>query len=102
MGIVALISKILAIIGLGLDIFGVYKLFYLEPKPIHEAPEGIFDSTLTKWSNLEKLDYIAKKLNQNIGDIRHENNRLRRKARKYFLYIIVGFVFQLVSIFISF
>lgn len=95
-------SKVLAIIGLFLDIYGVYKLFVLEPKPLNEANEIIFDATIGDWTNLEKVKHIVSELNKNVQDLRFETQQLRRKSKKYIWIIIIGFFMQFISIFLTF
>ena len=96
------ISKILAILGLILDIYGVFKLFELEPKSLNEASKNIFESTLTEWTDSEKIKYTVSKLNENVENLRHQSNQLRRNSKKFKKIILIGFGFQIISIVLTF
>lgn len=98
----AFLSKSLAIVGLSLDIFGIYKLFNLEPKPLNEASDTIFDATIGDWSDIDKLKHISTEINDNISNLRLETNVLRKKSKKYFRLILIGFSLQFISVLLSF
>ena len=95
-------SKSLGIIGLSLDIFGIFKLFKLEPKPVTEANENVFEATLDDWTDMEKLKLICSELNKNVQEMRFESQRLRRKAKSFKNIILIGFILQVLSIFLTF
>ena len=97
-----IISKCLGIIGLSLDIFGIFRLFKLEPKPINEANEIVFEASLGNWSEMEKVKRICFELNKNIQDMRFESQQLLRKAKSFKNIILIGFILQVLSIFLSF
>jgi hypothetical protein len=97
-----ILSKSLAIIGLSLDIFGIFRLFKLEPKPLNEANENVFEATLGEWIEMEKVKLICSELNQNVQDIRFESQQLRRSAKSFKNIILIGFILQIISIFLSF
>jgi hypothetical protein len=96
------ISKSLAIIGLSLDIYGIFELFKLEPEPLSEANESQFEASLTEWKDSEKIKKICFELNRNIQDLRFNHRVLRRKARRFKKIILLGFALQIISIFLSF
>lgn len=96
------ISKSIGIIGLSLDIFGIFKLFKLEPKPINEANENVFEATLGVWTDMEKVKRICSELNKNVQDIRFESQQFHRKSKSFKNIILIGFVFQVLSILLSF
>lgn len=95
-------TKILAIFGLTLDVWGIFELFKLEPKPLNEANENMFKATLTDWTDMEKVKLICTELNQNVQDMRFESQYLRRKAKAFKNVILIGFILQILSIFLSF
>jgi hypothetical protein len=97
-----IISKSLAIIGLSLDIYGIFELFKLEPKQLGEANENVFEASLSDWTDLEKVKLICKELNQNVQDMRFDSQSLGRKAKRFKNIILFGFGLQIISIALSF
>ncbi|PHR71011.1 MAG: hypothetical protein COA67_07375 [Lutibacter sp.] len=97
-----IISKSLAIFGISLDIYGIFKLFKLEPKPLEEANENVFEASLDDWTDIEKVKRICTELNQNVQDMRFDSQSLRRKAKRFKNIILIGFTLQIISIVLSF
>jgi hypothetical protein len=95
-------SKFCGIIGLSLDIYAIFRLFKLEPKPINEANENVFEATLGDWTDMEKVKRICSELNKNVQYMRFESQHLRRKAKSFKNIILIGFVLQVLSIILSF
>ena len=99
---IPLISKILAIIGLSLDVYGIFELFKLEPKPLDEANENIFEASLGEYTELQQVKLISKELNKNVQDMRFDSQSLRRKSKRFKNIILIGFILQIISIVLSF
>jgi hypothetical protein len=97
-----IISKSLAMIGLTLDIYGIFRLFKLEPTNLEEADEGRFESTFAPWSRDEKDKYIVSELNKNVRELKLKSQHLKREAKKFKNIIIIGFAMQISSIVLSF
>ena len=97
-----IISKSLAVIGLSLDIYGIFELFKLEPEPLDEANENIFEASLGEWTELQRVELICKELNKNVQDMRFDSQSLRRKSKRFKNIILLGFVLQIISIVLSF
>lgn len=89
-------------LGLSLDIWGVWRLFAVEPEHIKKVDTNIFKATLEDWSQMEKLTYITNNLNEHISEVNNENKRRSRKAKKYRKYIVWGFSLQFVSVILAF
>jgi hypothetical protein len=100
--ILPFISKILAISGLSLDIYGVFRLFKLDPEPIENFNENKFEASLSDYSRSEKTYMIAMDLNNKLNNSRQEWRQLKRNGIKYKNIILIGFVFQLISISLTF
>ena len=97
-----ILTALFGLIGLSLDIFGVWKLFSVEPEHIKKVETNIFNATLGDWSKEEKTTYIIDTLNSHISDVNNENKRRSRKAMKFRKYIVWGFSLQFVSAFLAF
>jgi hypothetical protein len=97
-----ILTALFGVIGLSLDIFGVWKLFSVEPEHIKKVDTNIFNATLGGWSKDEKNTYIINTLNSHISDVNNENKRRSRKAMKYRKYIVWGFGLQSISVFLAF
>ncbi len=97
-----LIVAITGMFGISLDIWGVWKLFAVEPEHIKKVDTNIFKATLEDWSQMEKLTYITNTLNDHISDVNNENKRRSSKAIKYRKYIVWGFSFQFLSVILAF
>tara|TARA_R110001583_G_scaffold193895_1_gene363602 strand:+ start:217 stop:432 length:216 start_codon:yes stop_codon:yes gene_type:complete len=61
--ILPFVYKILAIFGLSLDIYGVFRLFKLDPEPIENFNENEFKASLSEYSKEYKTYRIVKELN---------------------------------------
>lgn len=99
------LNLLIAITGMGglmLDIWGVFKLFSVEPIQIKKIDTAVFNATLGDWSKEEKTGYLVNELNQQISEVNNENKRRAIKAVKYRWLLIGGFTLQLVSVGLSF
>ncbi len=97
-----ILTALFGLIGLSLDIFGVWKLFSVEPEHINKVDTNIFNATLGGWAKEEKTTYIINALNTHISDVNDENKRRSRKAMKYRKYIVWGFSLQFLSVILAF
>lgn len=97
-----ILTALFSLAGLSLDIFGVWKLFSVEPEHIKKVDTNIFNASLGGWLKEEKTTYIINTLNTHISDVNTENKMRSRKAMKYRKYIIWGFGFQFISVILAF
>jgi len=94
--------KVFAFVGLSLDIFGVYKLFSLEPRPLKEANLDDYKYSLgSELTKEEENSITISRLNDSVEALRNETIGLKEKSNKYFKFILIGFLFQLLSIILS-
>jgi hypothetical protein len=99
------LNLLIAITGMGgltLDIWGVWKLFAVEPEHIKKVDTNVFKATLEPWSQMEKIIYITNTLNEHISDVNNENKMRTRKALKYRKFIVWGFGLQFISVLLAF
>lgn len=96
------LSALFGLVGLAFDIWGVWKLFSVEPIQIRQVDNAIFGATLQDWSIEEKTDYLINQLNQQISQVNTENKKRSKKAVLYRRYLILGFTFQFISIILSY
>jgi hypothetical protein len=96
--ILSFLTLITGTAGLGLDIYGVWKLFSVEPIHIKKIDTAIFNATWGDWTKEEKTAYLVNELNDQIKDINWENRRRSEKAVKYRRFLIYGFGLQVISI----
>jgi hypothetical protein len=94
--------KTLSISGLILDMFGVYKLFNLEPPPLEDADQVVFENVFPSYSKIEEIEKITKEINKNIFYLKTDIKELRIKSKKWFILIALGFLLQCLSVFLSF
>ena len=97
-----ILTALFGLTGLSLDIFGVWKLFSVEPEHIKKVETNVFNATLENWTKEEKTTYLINKLNSHISDVNNENKRRSRKAMKFRKYIIWGFSLQFISVVFAF
>jgi hypothetical protein len=95
-------SALFGLVGLSFDIWGVWKLFSVEPIQIRQVEKTIFSATLGEWSKEEKTDYLLNELNEQIRQVNTENKLRSKKAVKYRRFLIIGFGLQFVSIVLSY
>ena len=93
-----ILTTLFGLIGISLDIYGVWKLFSVEPIHIKKIDTAVFNTTLGDWSKEEKTAYLVNELNQQISEINNENKRRSIKASKYRKFIVWGFSFQFLSV----
>lgn len=93
-----ILTTLFGLIGLSLDIYGVWKLFSVEPIHIKKINTAVFNATLGDWSKEEKTAYLVNELNKQISEVNSENKKRSIKAVKYRRYLIAGFTLQLVSV----
>ena len=96
------LSALFGLLGLSFDIWGVWKLFSVEPIQIRQVDKAIFGATLQDWSKEEKTEYLIKELNEQISEVNIENGRRSKKALFYRWFLILGFTLQFVSIVLSY
>lgn len=99
------LNVLIAITGMGgltLDIWGVWKLFSVEPEQIKQVNKAVFNATLGDWTKEEKTTYLVNTLNDHISEVNNENKRRSRKAKQYRKYIVFGFGLQFISVFLAF
>lgn len=95
-------SALFGLLGLTLDIWGVWKLFSVEPEQIKQVDKVIFDATLGGWTKEDKNNFIINALNEHIENVNFENKRRSREAKKYRKLLIWGFLLQSVSVILAF
>ena len=95
------LSALFGLLGLSFDIWGVCKLFSVEPIQIRKVDKAIFGATLQDWSKEEKTEYLIKELNEQISEVNIENGRRSKKAQLFRRFLIIGFALQFVSIVLS-
>ncbi|GDX53480.1 hypothetical protein LBMAG27_25270 [Bacteroidota bacterium] len=90
--------KLLNLLGLCFDGYGVYKLFFLTPKhltPIDKIElRAIFPPP-------DKNEFLIKKLDEMIIEINKQNKVIEKKAKDAFNFVIVGFALQVLAILLS-
>ena len=96
------LSKLLAVIGLLLDVIGVFKLFSVEPIQLEPICTNIFNATLGEYTKVEKLDYVTDSLNNQIESVNRKNKSNSRKGKKYKSLIFWGFILQTIAVLLSF
>lgn len=89
---------LLGLLGLAFDIWGVLKLFSVEPIQIRQVDKAIFGATLENWNNEEKTEYLINQLNEQISQVNNENKKRSKKAQLYRRFLIIGFSIQKVTI----
>jgi hypothetical protein len=95
-----IVSAILNIFGLGFDLYGVFKLFEVEPIHIDYVQDGQLHSLMDR-SNEQTNSRFRDVLNRNIKKVNDENKKRAKTAKKYRKYILIGFGFQLASVIVS-
>jgi hypothetical protein len=95
-------SALIGLVGLSFDIWGVWKLFSVEPIQIRQVEKAIFGATLQDWSKEEKADYLVNELNEQIHQVNAENKIRSKKTIKYRRFLIIGFALQFVSLVLSY
>jgi hypothetical protein len=100
------ITYYLNIIGLALDIIGVVGLFYSVGKGLRKiSANPIRISSTMTWGNADNIEkkmhdelYKTKtEINDIIEKNNNENNIIHRRAFKWLMLILLGFLFQLSS-----
>ncbi len=95
-------SALIGLVGLSFDIWGVWKLFSVEPIQIRQVDKAIFGATLEEWKKEEKTEYLINQLNQQISLVNYENKKRSIKALLYRRYLIIGFSLQFISIILQY
>ena len=93
---------ITGVIGLAMDIYGVFKLFNVEPIQLKEIDKAPLRAILGGVTKQEADSFILNELNEQINSINRENKKRELKAKIYRKYLIVGFLLQIISIGLSF
>jgi hypothetical protein len=99
------LNLLIAITGMGglmLDIWGVFKLFSVEPIHIKKIDTAVFNATLGDWTKEEKTAYLVNELNDQIKEVNNENKKRSSKVKNYRKYIVCGFGLQFISVFLAF
>jgi hypothetical protein len=96
------LSALIGLLGLSFDIWGVWKLFSVEPIQIRQVDKAIFGATLEDWTKEEKTKYLITQLNEQISQVNNENKYRSKKALLYRRYLITGFLLQFISIILSY
>ncbi|KQC31851.1 hypothetical protein AAU57_14775 [Nonlabens sp. YIK11] len=95
---IGIASKTLALIGLALDMYGVYRLFHFEPEPLEKPNESIFNATIPGWSEEEKNQYRIKELLKKIDTVMSDTKALKTRSVLFKRIIIIGFFLQAMAI----
>jgi hypothetical protein len=96
------LSALFGLIGLSFDIWGVWKLFSVEPIQIRQVDKAIFGATLEDWKKEEKTEYLINQLNEQITQVNNENKKRSKKALLYRRFLIIGFSLQFISVILSY
>jgi hypothetical protein len=99
-----IIATILGSIGLISDIIGVAGIYYYKIKGLQRVTLNHINLQLTYAPNSlnENMGLVINELNRNIEATNEENKKIDKKTQPYFWAIVIGFVFQLISIWMSF
>lgn len=98
--ILNIIIAILNICGLIFDIYGVFKLFEVEPIQIDYVQDGQLHSFMDD-SNEKTNSRFRDVLNRNIKKVNDENKKRSKIAKKFRKYILLGFALQIASVILS-
>ena len=98
-----LLGFILSFVGLVLDIFGVAKIFLLKVGPFRELPNLNIGGLMSigSYNSDNKIDFLKKSIDSTFEKFNRENSKNDKRANKFFLIILIGFILQLVGLFIS-
>ena len=92
---ISFLIKLLNLIGLSSDGYGVYKLFFLSPKQLSTIDKNELLAVIPPPNENE---FLIKKMTEMISEINKQNIVLEKKAKSAFKFILVGFVLQVLSI----
>ncbi len=95
---ISFLIKLLNLIGLSSDGYGVYKLFFLSPKQLSTIDKNELLAVIPPPNENE---FLIKKMTEMISEINKQNIVLEKKAKSAFKFILVGFVLQVLSILLS-
>lgn len=95
---ISFLIKLLNLIGLSSDGYGVYKLFFLSPKQFSTIDKNELLAVIPPPNENE---FLIKKMTEMISEINKQNIVLEKKAKSAFKFILVGFVLQVLSILLS-
>lgn len=95
---ISCLIKLLNLVGLFLDGYGVYKLFFLAPKNLAPIDKNELRAI---FPTLDKSGFLIKKMDEMIIEINKQNKVIEKKAKSAFKFIIAGFTLQVLAIFLS-
>lgn len=95
---ISFLIKLLNLIGLSTDGYGVYKLFFLSPKQL-SAIDKIELRAIHPPPN--ENEFLIKKMAEMISEINKQNIVLEKKAKSAFNFVLVGFSLQVMAILLS-
>lgn len=95
-------SASLGLLGLVCDMWGVWKLFSVEPIQIRQVDNAIFGASLEEWKIEKKTEYLINQLNEQISQVNYENKNRSKKALLYKRFLIIGFSLQFISIILQY
>jgi hypothetical protein len=90
------------VVGLIMDIYGVFRLFYVEPIQLKEIDKVPLRAIIGGVTKQEADSYIINELNEQIKNINRENKKREVKAKQYRRYLIGGFLMQILSVVLSY
>ena len=96
-------SKVLAIVGLSLDIYGIFKLFEIEPEPIYEVePDESWEFYKQIGDEMGYTYSLVLKLNMKVKEFSGRARRFKNRSKRFKKLILWGFSLQIISILLSF
>jgi hypothetical protein len=99
---ISFFSLITGVVGLVMDIIGVFKLFNVEAIQLKEIDKAPLRAIIGGVSKQEADSFIVNELNEQIKSINRENKNRESKAKRYRKYLIGGFLLQIISIVLSY
>ncbi len=97
------LSQVVSSLGLLLDIIGVIVLFRLTASPYKSISEVHIRATRrysVEYTANDIADSLLKSINEMIKKVNEENDKKFAKSKNVLWLIIIGFAFQLASVFL--
>lgn len=101
------LSALLNTIGLMLDIFAAYKLFYVRLSSIDKVdklPDTVYGSIprIIVQQTIDEVNKVLDSMNNTLNQINEKNEREHQSSKKWLWCLIVGFFLQLIATVIQF
>jgi hypothetical protein len=96
------LSTLLNTLGLMLDIFAAYKLFYVRLSSIQKVdklPDTVYGSIprILVQQTIDEINKVLHSMNNTLNQINEKNEREHQSSKKWLWLLILGFLLQLIG-----